>query len=170
MPDIQTLVIAGLAWAGLSVLAVALCAAAGRADGASGGPRKRQPVPVRRTPPPLVADVGGVRAQLGAAAWLLDCTRLTVTVGRDDGEVVLATTRAVTLVHGGAPPPSLTVPILGAGGGEIARLRAVRRQDGPPFDAGDRQLLEAVAARLSAAMEVADPSRAVSLGRSGAMA
>lgn len=168
LPDIETLVIAGCAWAGLSVLAVALCTAAGRADGTSGGSQPRL-LPVRKAaPPPLVADVGGLRAQLEAAARLLDSARLTVTVRHDGAETVLATTRAVALVHG-SEPPSLTVPIVRRGH-EVARLRAVRRQDARPFDAADRQLLEAVAARVSVTMEVADPSSAVSLGRHGAMA
>lgn len=169
MPDMQTLVIAGAVWAMLGAFAFALCRAAARGEGVPApGPRAVPDGLPETGPPPVVADVGGLRAQLRAAAGLMETAQLSVTIDLGGTEAILATTRSVALVQPG-DSPALTVPIL-RDGQQVARLRALRRHDQPPFDTTDRQLMEAVAARLSATMDVADPARTVPLDRSGAMA
>ena len=80
MPDIETLVIAGVAWTSLSVLALALCHAAAGADRAPGRPHPKGVPQARPSTPPVVADVGGLRAQLRAAAGLLETAQLSVSI------------------------------------------------------------------------------------------
>jgi hypothetical protein len=166
MPDVSTLMIAAGAWLLLLVLVWALCVAAGRADG---DPRQRaitvDPAVPRTT---VVVDTGGLRAHLRAGATLIEAEQLTVTADVGGTDVVLASSRAVVEAVAGEWP-ELTEPVRLAGGAH-ATLRAVRRPGARPFDASDRLLVQALAARVSGSLAVTHPSKKANLTSPNALA
>jgi hypothetical protein len=167
MPDVSTLMLAAGAWLLLLVFVVALCTAAGRADG---DPRRR----AMATEPPVsrgtavVVDTGGLRAHLRAGATLIEAEQLTVTADVGGTEVVLASSRAVVEAAAGQWP-ELAAPVRLADGAH-ATLRAVRRPGARGFDESDRILVDALAARVSGSLAVAHPSTTTNLESPNALA
>jgi GAF domain-containing protein len=163
MPDVTTLVIAGGAWALLLVLVWAMCAAAARGDGQDD--RAEASVP---QPSTVVADTGAIREHLHESMRLVGAEQLTVTVGIDGRDAILASAPGVVEARPG-DRPQLAVPVR-LGGRNVAMLRATRRPGAPRFDAADMLVMQGIAARVAGAMQTAHSSAAVPLDEPSAMA
>jgi hypothetical protein len=163
MPDVTTLVIAGGAWVLLAALVWAMCVAAGRADGHEDHLAASTPRPTT-----VVADTGAIREQLQESMRLIGADQLTVTVGIDGRDAVLASAPGVIEARPGDRPKQ-SVPVR-VGGRHVAVLRASRPPGSPPFEAADVLVMQGIAVRVAASMQTAHPSVSVPLDAPSAMA
>jgi hypothetical protein len=163
MPDVTTLVIAAGVWTLLAALVWAMCVAAGRSEGQD----DRLEISTPR-PSTVVADTGAIREHLRESMRLIGAEQLTVTVGIDGRDAVLASAPGVVEARSG-DRPTQAVPVR-LGGRNVAMLRATRPPGAGRFDAADVLVMQGIASRVATSMQTAHSSVSVPLDEPSAMA